>query len=283
MLEKIIRKNLKHFTTSCTSLVLLDEVIVFKKQESEDFGLTIPEISERYFVYKERFDIRKNFYPSYVQRHLKENDIFEEFQGKYRIQEKHITNLDINTLEHIRNLILSGFSNINISKRNIIEELDNILNCQDKDEIYKYIFNLFDKKGFNNYGQMFEIVSFSILSIYFKNFGFNLNRFSTSFSNDGGMDYISSNGIYQVTSSPDANKIKSDLEKLQGIKRVLVFSYAKEDIIRLHLASPDVTEIITSIDLKDHFLKWIHFRDLITGNNLKSVISLIRKEFVREL
>lgn len=283
MLETIIRSNLKHFTTSCTTLVLMDEVIAFKKQESKDFGLTIPEISKRYNVYQERFEIRKNFYASYVQRHLKEDDIFEEFQGKYRIREKYINNLNVYMLEHIRELILSGFSNINISKRNIIEELDNILNIQNKDDVYKYIINLFDNKEFNNYGQLFEIVSFAILSVYFKNFGFDLNRFSTSFSNDGGMDYISSNGIYQVTSSPDANKIKSDLGKLHGIKRVLVFSDVNEDILRQHLSSPNVTDIITSIDLKDHFLKWIYLRDKISGDKLKSVISIIRKEFVREL
>ena len=97
------------------------------------------------------------------------------------------------------------------------------------------------------------------------------------------MDYISSNGIYQVTSSPDANKIKSDLGKLHGIKRVLVFSDVNEDILRQHLSSPNVTDIITSIDLKDHFLKWIYLRDKISGDKLKSVISIIRKEFVREL
>ncbi|NBK97759.1 MAG: hypothetical protein EOM50_07030, partial [Erysipelotrichia bacterium] len=117
----------------------MDEVIAFKKQESKDFGLTIPEISKRYNVYQERFEIRKNFYASYVQRHLKEDDIFEEFQGKYRIREKYINNLNVYMLEHIRELILSGFSNINISKRNIIEELDNILNIQNKDDVYKYI------------------------------------------------------------------------------------------------------------------------------------------------
>lgn len=283
MLETIVRKNLKHFTTSCSTLVLLDESINFKKINSENFGLSIAQINEKYNNYKDSFDIKKSFYASYIQRHLKENDLFEEFQGKYRINKRLTDGVSVSELERIRNIIVSEIIRNNHSLKIILEEFDTVLDSNDSDEFYRYIINFFDTKRFKNYGQVFEIVSFSILSIYFKIFGFSLNRFSTSFSNDGGMDFISANGIYQVTAAPDISKIKSDLSKLPGIKRVLVLSFAKDDIIKQYLTYSDVNEIITTNELKEHFLMWLYQRDKLIGNNLKSVILLIKNEFSREL
>lgn len=283
MLETIVRKSLKHFTTSCSTLVLLDESINLKKINSENSGLSIAQINAKYNNYKESFGIKKNFYASYIQRHLKENDIFEEFQGKYRIKKSLTDCLSVSELEKIRSIIVSEIIRNNHSLKTIHEEFDAVLDHNDSDECYKYIINFFDTKRFNNYGQVFEIVSFSILSTYFKCFGFSLNRFSTSFSNDGGMDFISAQGIYQVTAAPDISKIKSDLSKLPGIKRVLVLSFAKEDVIKQYLSYSDVTEIITTTELKEHFLMWLYRHDKLTGNNLKSVILLIRNEFSREL
>lgn len=283
MLETIVRKNLKHFTTSCSTLVLLDESIDFKKINSENFGLSIAQINEKYNNYKDSFDIKKSFYASYIQRHLKENDLFEEFQGKYRINKRLADGVSVSELERIRNIIVSEIIRNNHSLKIILEEFDTVLDSNDSDEFYRYIINFFDTKRFKNYGQVFEIVSFSILSIYFKIFGFSLNRFSTSFSNDGGMDFISANGIYQVTAAPDISKIKSDLSKLPGIKRVLVLSFAKDDIIKQYLTYSDVNEIITTNELKEHFLMWLYQRDKLIGNNLKSVILLIKDEFSREL
>ena len=73
-----------------------------------------------------------------------------------------------------------------------------------------------------------------------------LRRFPFSFSNDGGMDFLSSSGVYQVTSSPSAQKIQSDLGKLPGIPRVMVLSHCPSVIRELCMNSEIVTEIITS-------------------------------------
>ncbi len=61
-------------------------------------------------------------------------------------------------------------------------------------------------------------------------FNFNLKKLSTSFSNDGGMDYAAENGIYQVTTAVTKSKIESDLEKLPDIKRVLVITSENDNI-----------------------------------------------------
>lgn len=145
-----------------------------------------------------------------------------------------------------------------------------------------FILSLFNENRFRNYGQVFEVLSYSILKVYFESFGFGLRRFSVSFSNDGGMDFLSSSGVYQVTSSPSAQKIQSDLGKLPGIPRVMVLSHCPSVIRELCMNSEIVTEIITTDNLKSHFLNWLYERDKLSQRFMKSIIATIREEMLRE-
>jgi hypothetical protein len=120
------------------------------------------------------------------------------------------------------------------------------------------------------------------LKVYFESFGFGLKRFSVSFSNDGGMDFISANGIYQVTSSPAKGKIGDDLKKLPGTGRVMVLSTCTDAIRRKCYESENVTEIITSDDLKEHFMGWLLKKDEKNPHFMRNILETIRVEMIRE-
>jgi hypothetical protein len=66
------------------------------------------------------------------------------------------------------------------------------------DERYTLV-NAYLSQLTGNRGEMFEVVSFAVLREYFRTFGFSLQRFSTTHANDGGMDFVAGEAIYQVT------------------------------------------------------------------------------------
>lgn len=113
-------------------------------------------------------------------------------------------------------------------------------------------------------------------------FGFSLRRFSTTFSNDGGMDFIAGDGIYQVTASATDQKVAADLVKLPGTRRVVV---ARS--IRDRAAIEGNETVLGTIDVNDlitQFLDWLTSVDKRRGAAvlLQEVVSVARDEFNRD-
>ena len=133
-----------------------------------------------------------------------------------------------------------------------------------------------------NRGEMFEIVSFAVLREYFRTFGFSLHRFSTTHANNGGMDFVASEAIYQVTVDESITKVRKDLAKSPGTKRVLVRPTASDDVIRL--CNSEVLEVIDLQDLRNHFLAWLLQRDTRINNahHLQHILNIALNEFRRE-
>jgi len=129
---------------------------------------------------------------------------------------------------------------------------------------------------------MFEVVSFAVLREYFRTFGFLLQRFSTTHANDGGMDFVGGEAIYQVTTDESMQKVRRDLQKSPGTKRVLVRPRVTEEITELSEA--DVLEAIDLKDLLNHFIAWLLCRDNRTkqAKHLQQVIQVALEEFRRE-
>jgi len=166
----------------------------------------------------------------------------------------------------------------------LIEHIETIINSDENNRaLQKYIEKLLrDEELLPNYGQLFEITAYSILHVYFACFNFTLKRFSTSFSNDGGMDYIAENGIYQVTTAVGKSKILSDLEKLPEIPRVIVITKTGSSIDKL-LKQDNITEVITLDDLCNHFIPWLARKSNGEKNGLRMVLRVFLNEINRDL
>jgi hypothetical protein len=133
-----------------------------------------------------------------------------------------------------------------------------------------------------NRGEMFEVVSFAVLREYFRTFGFSLQRFSTTHANDGGMDFVGGEAIYQVTTDESVQKVRRDLAKSPGTKRVLVRPSMTAAIA--NLCEGDVLETIELKDLLNHFIAWLLARDTRSrqARHLQRVLEIALTEFQRE-
>jgi hypothetical protein len=133
--------------------------------------------------------------------------------------------------------------------------------------------------------QIFEVVSFAVLHVYFFVLGFSLRRFSTTFANDGGMDFISERGIYQVTTGPTRTKIERDVAKLPKTARVLVAPAFSDTLRIVAQAHSTVLELIDRDDLRCHFLHWLYKKDVSRGAafHMQCVVKKALSELKREI
>jgi len=133
-----------------------------------------------------------------------------------------------------------------------------------------------------NRGEIFEVVSFAVLREYFRTFGFSLQRFSTTHANDGGMDFVASDAIYQVTTDESVQKVRKDLAKAPGVQRVLVRPTITPDVAKLF--GSEVLETIELGDLLNHFMGWLMGRDTRAkqARHLQRVLEIALEEFRRE-
>ena len=275
-------KNKQNITTLIVILVVLEDYLVQKGNAMPLNGLTVPEIDLKYSELAERFNRREKFYKTYLQRHSGSHGFLVEVDGRYLIREALVNDASIKDLHVLRQSISEILVEQTAIYQDLFSQLEEKLIENDPDESRDFILSLFNEKRFRNYGQIFEVLSYSILKVYFESFGFSLKRFSLSFANDGGMDFISSNGVYQVTSIPTNQKIQSDLDKLPGIQRVMVLSNCPSPIRELCLNSGIVTEIITTDDLTSHFLSWLYEKDIHYPMHMKFLLTTIRDEMKRE-
>ena len=93
---------------------------------------------------------------------------------------------------------------------------------------------------------------------------------------------MASEAIYQVTTDESVNKVRKDLAKSPGTRRVLVRPTLSDDVIRL--CDSEVLEAIELRDLLDHFIAWLLKRDTRMQNSrhLQHVLKIALEEFRRE-
>jgi hypothetical protein len=282
MIAEIIENNKKNFTTLTSFLAVLHKYIECLKTGRTFEGISSIEIKRIYDEYKDLFSSNKNYYESYVQRKANDKGYYYERNGKYFIKPEIINNENLVDLSNYQQGIIDLLCNNNNRYRIFQDTIQQLLDNPHPSECYQFILELFKNKDFHNFGQLFEVLSYSILKVYFDSFGFTLNRFSVSFSNDGGMDFISYQGIYQVTAGPSKDKAKSDLEKLIGVKRVIVITDCSDNIKKIYLENPNVTEVITETDLKEHFLGWLKLKNSTSNNHLLKIVEVFKYELSRE-
>lgn len=252
-LKILIDKQKTNFSVIMTFYVLLADYRQSIANSRDYQGLLSREIRSAYNLIATEYG-KKAFANSYVQRHTKTNDFFLEDQSRYKIRPELLEGLVLDKVDEILKMIKFNFQKYIQERLEVIRSIENLKESEfDEDSLKKALSALLTKDGFNK-GQLFEIISFSILREYFSTFGFTLNRFSTTFSNDGGIDFIAQDCVYQVTHAPTVKKIETDLRKLPEIKRVIVLPKLSESIRKILVESELVKGVITSEDLMNHFL-----------------------------
>ena len=129
-------------------------------------------------------------------------------------------------------------------------------------------------------GRNFEIITYALLKVYFGSFGFQLNRFSTTFANDAGMDLIGQQAVYQVTVNMNKKKFEEDIIKTPDIRRIIVFKEVVKGFDTRLFSNPLVSRVITLSDLESYLdnLSKYDYQDY-----LGQILQTMKHELEREL
>lgn len=147
------------------------------------------------------------------------------------------------------------------------------------DERKKFIADMLLNRETEKKGQTFEVTSFAILKTFYKIRGFELNRFSTVYANDGGIDFTSQSAVYQVTTNLSSKKFEEDLKKAPLKKRIFVYKKETSSFEQQSFDDELVLDYISSEDLIQH-LEYL-FRKK-SHQNSTLIINEIISEFKRE-
>lgn len=281
-LESIIEKNQKNYITLTMLLIMLENFIQSMNNKNTYHGLCLNEIAEEFLSCRHQFNQKKVFSASYVHRHCKENGFLSSNNNRYVLNAELIQN---RTEAELISLKTKIFDLLAFETNLLVEtaiEIEHLMLENNRLKSYKYLLESIESTDFKKCRQLFEIISYAILKVYFENFGFGLKRFSTTFTNDGGMDFISNFGFFSISVQKADKKLKRLLADNPGVIKVLVTDNLNERQKISLLSNSDLTEIISIDDLKNHFLNRIYNMDRYKPLLIR-ILETMQSEFHREM
>ena len=278
----ILRKHLGQRTVLGVAIPILADHVRAAKVGKGASGLTEKEIESGFKQLAGRY-IKSEYHSTYIDRRLGQRGFLEIVGERYKIREGLLAGLSPGELESLHDELVESLRSAFEQRQAVIKKLEEACSLPKECVSERYaLVDTYLSQLTGNRGEMFEVVSFAVLREYFRTFGFLLQRFSTTHANDGGMDFVGGEAIYQVTTDESMQKVRRDLQKSPGTKRVLVRPRVTEEITELSEA--DVLEAIDLKDLLNHFIAWLLSRDTRTkqAKHLQQVIQVALEEFRRE-
>ncbi len=281
-IRSILSPHLGHRTVLGIAIPVLAGHIAATKSGSTFRGLTEHEIEVGFRQIASTF-IKSEYHSTYIDRRLGPRGFLELDSARYRLREAALQGLTLDDLEALHAELITSLRTAYEQRQAVIRRLEETCSLP-KDSITERhaLVNTYLSQIAGNRGEMFEVISFAVLCEYFRTFGFSLQRFSTTHANDGGMDFVAGEAIYQVTTDESIQKIRRDLTKAPGTKRVLVRPTAAPEAIQL--SENEVLETIDLQDLLQHFIGWLTARDTRANQakHLQKVLQIALREFQRE-
>ncbi len=232
-LRTILQRHLGQRTVLGVGIPILAGHIAAAKTGAEFGGLTEKEIRDGFRELAGKF-ITSDYHSTYVQRPLGRRGFLELAEGRYRLRRSLLTGMNVADLEQLHANLVASLKNAREQREAAIKQLQETCELPD-DRIAerRSLVDAYLSQLTGNRGELFEVLSFAVLREYFRTFGFSLQRFSTTHANDGGMDFVASEAIYQVTVDESLQKVRKDLRKAPGTKRVLVRPNTSMEIAQL--------------------------------------------------
>lgn len=281
-LSVILRSCLGQRTVLGVAIPVLSGHIEAARRAVKFRGLSERQIQEGFNQLAGQF-IKSDYHSTYIDRRLGRRGFLELSEDRYRMRAPLLDGLGIEDLEQLRDDLLGSLRSAYEQRQAVIEKLERVSSLPKEcvDERHALIDSYLSQLT-GNRGEVFEVMSFAVLREYFRTFGFSLQRFSTTHANDGGMDFVAGEAIYQVTTDESAQKVLRDLAKAPGTKRVLVRPSMNSQIMKL--CEGDVLETVELRDLLSHFIAWLLARDTRSksAKHLQEVLQIALHEFRRE-
>jgi hypothetical protein len=281
-LSALLRRHLGQRTVLGVAIPVLEDYIEATQAGKAAEGLTEKQIEEGFRKLATQF-LHSDYHSTYIARRMGKAGFLDFINGRYRLRASMVDKTTTEDLIQLRNELLESLRSAFEQRQTAIRRLEDTCSLpadrvgERLALVEEYLSHLS-----GNRGEIFEVVSFAVLREYFRTFGFSLQRFSTTHANDGGMDFFAADAIYQVTTDESIEKLRRDLRKAPGTKRVLVRPTVTEEI--LALGEDKVLETIELSDLLSHFIKWLLGRDKRSkqSNHLQRVLQVALEEFRRE-
>jgi hypothetical protein len=281
-LATLLRKHLGQRTVLGVAIPMLEDHLRAAKAGKPSDGVTEKQIEDSFRQLASTF-IHSDYHSTYVARRLGNTGFLDLVNGKYKLRPALLEGTTVEELEQLRDDLVASLRSAYEQRQNAIKRLEEIcLLPSERVEERLALVEEYLTQLSGNRGEIFEVISFAVLREYFRTFGFSLQRFSTTHANDGGMDFFAADAIYQVTTDESVEKLRRDLRKSPGTKRVLVRPTVSDEI--LGLGEDRVLETIELQDLLNHFIVWLLGRDnrLKKSNHLQRVLQIALEEFRRE-
>ena len=277
----VLREHLGQRTVLGVAIPVLAAHIEAVRNGRPFEGLTQTEIRHAFEALASRF-IKSDFHSTYIDRSVRA--FLDRSGSRYRIRDRLLSGTTLVDLEQLHDEILGSLRTAFEQRQAVIKKLQDTCSLpKERVEERHALVGAYLSQLSGNRGEMFEVVSFAVLREYFRTFGFSLRRFSTTHANDGGMDFVGGDAIYQVTTDESTEKVRRDLAKAPGTKRVLVRPSVTAATVAL-CNNADVLETIAMSDLLNHFISWLFERDVRSkqAQHLQEVLKIALDEFSRE-
>ena len=250
-LRKYLEKNLNYPTVLLSAIVLIE--FYLKDKIVKPYSKVA---IERAFNNK-RIEFGINtFRRDYIKRQsgvisnlIDENDVQEFF-----IKETFLTDGD-EAIKHALDELYEYYFQKNENVRKLMSEINETITSEDEISAQKILQNMLeDGKNYGTRkGQSFEISSFAIMRQYFHSFGYELNRFSVTVANDGGMDFVGQSAVFQVAEVMTDKKFDEDMQKLPKTPRVIVCHRISKSFDINKFDHPDIRRHVTLTDIKGFY------------------------------
>ena len=276
----VLRHHLGQRTVLGVAIPVLSAHIDAVKAGGQPKGLTERQIEIAFRELSSKF-VKSEYHSTYLHRGLAR--FLEASENRYKLRERLLMGVSVAELERLRGELLDSLRTAYEKRQAVIKKLvDTCSLPAERIEERRALVDSYLVQLTGNRGEMFEVVSFAVLREYFRTFGFSLQRFSTTHANDGGMDFVGGEAIYQVTTDESVQKVRRDLAKSPGTKRVLVRPTLPPVVDEL--CKGDVLETIELKDLLNHFIAWLLARDTRSrqARHLQRVLETALMEFQRE-
>jgi hypothetical protein len=278
----VLRGHLGQRTVLGVAIPVLDDYIFAARAGRSTEGLTEKQIEGGFRQLATRF-IHSDYHSTYIARRLGKAGFLDFANGRYTIRPSLLVSITVDELDRLKEELFESLKSAYEQRQAAIKRLEEICSLPaDRVGERLALVEEYLSQLTGNRGEVFEVISFAVLREYFRTFGFSLQRFSTTHANDGGMDFFAANAIYQVTTDESIEKLRRDLRKSPGTRRVLVRPTVTEEI--LGLGEDKVLETIELKDLLSHFIVWLLGRDRRSkqSNHLQRVLQTALEEFRRE-
>lgn len=176
-------------------------------------GITAKQIETGFRELCGRF-LHSQFHTTYIDRRLGPRSFLVLERNLYRFRLELLEGVSVDDLATLHEELVASIRDATEQRQAAIRRLESACNLPEE-QITERRQLVEDYLGqfIGNGGENFEIISFAILREYFRSFGFQLQRFSTTHANDGGIDFVGGNSIYQVSADASIPKLRSDLAK----------------------------------------------------------------------